>query len=110
MRGSRVYLDNCNACHRSDGSGAKRTFPNLVKNEAVNAKDPISLIHIVLAGGATPSTQTAPSAFTMPDFGWRLSDEDVADVLSFIRGSWGNHAAAISHDEIGRVRKALADQ
>jgi mono/diheme cytochrome c family protein len=69
MRGSRVYLDNCNACHRSDGSGAKRTFPNLVKNEAVNAKDPISLIHIVLAGGATPSTQTAPSAFAMPEFG-----------------------------------------
>ena len=110
VRGSRVYLDNCNACHRSDGSGAKRTFPNLVKNEAVNAKDPISLIHIVLAGGATPSTQTAPSAFAMPEFGWRLSDEDVADVLSFIRGSWGNHTAAVSPDEIGRVRKALADQ
>ena len=110
MRGSLVYLDNCNACHRSDGSGAKRTFPNLVKNEAVNAKDPISLIHIVLTGGSMPSTQTAPSAFAMPDFRWRLSDEEVADVLSFIRGNWGNHAAAVSPDEIGRVRKALADQ
>jgi len=110
MRGSRVYLDNCNACHRSDGSGAKQTFPNLVKNEAVNAKDPISLIHIVLAGGATPSTQTAPSAFAMPEFGWRLSDEEVADVLSFIRGSWGNHAAAVSPDEIGRARKTIANK
>jgi mono/diheme cytochrome c family protein len=110
MRGSRVYLDNCNACHRSDGSGAKRTFPNLVKNEALNAKDPISLIHIVLAGGSMPSTQTAPSAFAMPDFGWRLSDAEVADVLSFIRSSWGNHAAAVSSDKIGRVRKALANQ
>ena len=69
MRGARVYLDNCNACHRSDGSGVKRTFPNLVKNEAVNAKDPISPIHIVLAGGSMPSTQTAPSAFAMPGFG-----------------------------------------
>ena len=46
----------------------------------------------------------------MPAFGWRLSDAELADVLSFIRGSWGNHAAAVSHDEIGRVRKALADQ
>jgi mono/diheme cytochrome c family protein len=110
MRGSRVYLDNCNACHRSDGSGAKRTFPNLVKNEAVNAKDPISLIHIVLAGGAMPSTQTAPSAFAMPDFGWRLSDVEVADVLSFVRGNWGNQAAAVSPDEVGRIRKALANQ
>jgi mono/diheme cytochrome c family protein len=110
MRGSRVYLDNCNACHRSDGSGAKRIFPNLVKNEAVNAEDPISLIHIVLAGGAMPSTQTASSSFAMPEFGWRLSDEEVADVLNFMRGSWGNHAAAVSPDKINRVRKALADK
>jgi mono/diheme cytochrome c family protein len=110
IRGSRVYLDNCNACHRSDGSGAKRTFPNLVKNEALNAKDPISLIHIVLDGGSMPSTQTAPSAFAMPDFGWRLSDAEVADVLSFVRGSWGNQAAAVSQNEVGRVRQALANQ
>ena len=109
MRGSRVYLDNCNACHRSDGSGANRTFPNLVKNEAVNAKDPITLIHIMLAGASMPSTQTAPSAFAMPDLGWRLSDAEVADVLTFVRGSWGNHAAAVSRDEVGRVRKALAN-
>src|SRR5665647_60021 len=103
--GSAVYLDNCNACHRSDGSGANRTFPNLVKNEAVNAKDPTSLIHIVLEGSSMPSTQTAPSAITMPDFGWRLSDDEVADVLNFIRSSWGNHAGAVSRDEVSRVRK-----
>jgi alcohol dehydrogenase (quinone), cytochrome c subunit len=105
MRGSRLYLDNCNACHRSDGSGAHRTFPNLAKNEAVNANDPISLIHLVLAGSSMPSTQTAPSALAMPDFGWRLSDAEVADLLSFIRDSWGNHGVAVS-----RVRKNLASQ
>jgi mono/diheme cytochrome c family protein len=109
-RGSRVYLGNCSACHRSDGSGANRTFPNLVKNEPVNAIDPISLIHIVLAGSSMPSTQTAPSALAMPDFGWRLSDAEAADVVSFVRGSWGNHAAAVSRDEAGRVRKTLAVQ
>jgi mono/diheme cytochrome c family protein len=57
-----------------------------------------------------PSTQTAPSAFAMPDFGWRMSDADVADVLNFVRGSWGNHATAVSRDEVGRVRKTLAIQ
>ncbi len=108
MRGSRIYLDNCNACHLSDGSGANRTFANLVKNESVNAKDPISLIHIVLTGSAMPSTQTAPSALAMPGFGWRLSNADVADVLSYIRCSWGNHAAQVSRDEVGRLRKTLA--
>ena len=110
MRGLRVYLDNCNACHRSDGSGANRTFPNLVKNEPVNAIDPISLIHIVLAGSSMPSTQSAPSALAMPDFGWRLSDAEVADVVSFVRGSWNNHAAAVSRNEVDRLRKTLSVQ
>ena len=110
MRGSRVYLDNCSACHRSDGSGASRTFPDLVHSEAVNAQDPISLEHIVLAGSSMPSTQTAPSAFAMPGFGWRLNDAEVADVLSLVRGSWGNHAAAVSRSAVGRTRKALALQ
>jgi mono/diheme cytochrome c family protein len=110
LRGARVYLDNCNACHRSDGSGAPRVFPNLAKNEVVNAKDPISLIHLVLAGSAMPSTRTAPSMIAMPDFGWRLSDKELADVLSFVRGNWGNHATEVSSDEVGRVRKTLAMQ
>jgi alcohol dehydrogenase (quinone), cytochrome c subunit len=109
-RGAQVYLDNCNACHRSDGTGATRIFPNLAKNEVVNAKDPISLIHLVLAGSAMPSTRMAPSMIAMPDFGWRLSDEELADVLSFVRGNWGNHATEVSSDEVGRVRKTLASQ
>jgi len=108
MRGSRVYLDNCNACHGSDGSGAARTFPNLARNETVNTQDPISLIHLVLAGSSMPSTQTAPSALGMPDFGKRLSDAEVADVLCFVCGNWGNRASAVSRAEVGRVRKALA--
>jgi mono/diheme cytochrome c family protein len=110
MRGSRVYLDNCSACHGSDGSGAIRIFPNLAKNEAVNAKDPISLIHIVLAGSSMPSTQTAPSAFAMPDFGWRLSDAEVADVLSFVRATGAIMRPRSASDEVGRVRKTLAIQ
>jgi mono/diheme cytochrome c family protein len=110
MRGAQVYLDNCNACHRSDGSGANRTFPSLIKNEAINAKDPISLIHLVLSGSAMPCTRTAPSAIAMPEFGWRLTDQELADVLSFVRGSWGNHVPGISTGEVGRVRKALGLQ
>jgi mono/diheme cytochrome c family protein len=43
----------------------------------------------------------------MPEFEWRLSDSEVADVLSFVRGNWGNHAAAVTPDEVARVRKAI---
>jgi mono/diheme cytochrome c family protein len=107
MRGSRVYLDNCNACHGSDGEGARRTFPNLERNENVNAQNPVSLIHIILSGSSMPSTQTAPSAFAMPGFGWRLTDAQIADVLNFVRGNWSNHAAAVSRNDVGRLRKII---
>ena len=52
--------------------------------------DPTSLIHVVLEGSALQGTRTAPSTFTMPPFGWRLSDQEVADVSNFVRTSWGN--------------------
>lgn len=105
-RGAQLYLDNCNACHHSDGTGVQRTFPSLVKNEVVNTKDPTSLIHTVLTGSALPSTQLAPSALAMPDFAWRLNDQDVADVLSFVRSSWGNQAPPVNASEVARLRKA----
>jgi mono/diheme cytochrome c family protein len=107
IRGAALYLDNCNACHRSDGSGAKRAFPDLRENEAVNAENPTSLIHIILDGTTMPSTVAAPTAFAMPALGWRLNDREVADVLSFIRSSWGNRASGVSDRQVRRIRKFI---
>ena len=107
QRGAMIYLNNCNACHRSDGQGAPRTFPTLARNSAVSATDPTSLIRIVLQGSAMAQTQEAPSQLAMPGFGWRLTDENVADVVSFVRSSWGNQAASISPGDVGKVRNAL---
>jgi len=107
-RGAQLYLDNCNACHHADGAGALRTFPPLAGSEMINTADATSLIHIVLTGSAMPSTKTAPSALAMPDFAWRLSDQDVADVLSFVRSSWGNRAASVAANDVGRLRLVTA--
>lgn len=106
--GAMVYLNNCNACHRSDGSGADAVFPSLTGNSVVNAKDPSSLIRIVLAGSAMPSTELRPAALAMPGFGWRLSDENIASLLSFVRGSWGNRGEAVTSAQVAKVRKDIA--
>ena len=45
----------------------------------------------------------------MPDFGWRLSDQDAADVLSFVRSSWGNQAPPVTANDVERLRKVLAE-
>lgn len=105
--GATVYLNNCNACHRSDGTGAMKAFPALGKNAVLNVDDPTSLIHIVLAGSAMPSTKSDPSPMGMPGFGWRLNDQEVAEVVSFVRGNWGNHAGPVSAEQVAAVRKSI---
>jgi len=105
QRGASVYIDNCAACHRTDGHGYTRVFPALAGNPVLQSEDPTSLIHIVLKGGTLPATHTAPSTFTMPGFAWRLSDQEVADVVSFIRGSWGNKGAPVDAEDVANLRK-----
>ncbi len=112
--GAMVYLNNCNACHRSSGAGANAgaggVFPSLAGNSVVNARDPTSLIRIVLAGSAMPATVRSPSALAMPGFAWRLSDANVAELLSFVRSSWGNQAEAVTPAQVATVRKAIEPQ
>ena len=103
-RGAAVYIDNCAACHRTDGNGYTRVFPALAGNPVLQSDDPTSLIHIVLKGATLPATHTAPSTFTMPAFDWRLSDQEVADVVNFIRTSWGNQAGEVKATDVKGLR------
>jgi mono/diheme cytochrome c family protein len=103
--GASVYIDNCAACHRTDGHGYTKVFPALAGNPVLQSQDPTSLIHIVLKGGTLPATHTAPSTFTMPGFAWRLSDQEVADVVSFIATSWGNKGAPVKASDVMAVRE-----
>jgi alcohol dehydrogenase (quinone), cytochrome c subunit len=105
--GARIYLDNCAACHRPDGVGYELVFPRLAGNPVVQAGNPQSLVSIVLDGSQTPRTARTPAQFTMPRFDWRLSDRDVADVVNFIRTSWGNAASPVSSAEVAMTRKSL---
>jgi mono/diheme cytochrome c family protein len=106
-RGAELYLDNCSACHHSDGKGGGATFPAMAGNPSVLASDPSSLIRLVLAGGAMPSTPAAPSNLGMPGFGWRLSDQEVAQLVTFIRQSWGNVAPAVESAAVAEIRSKI---
>lgn len=105
--GARVYADNCMACHRSDGRGYAQTFPGLAQNTLLNDPSAASVIRIVLTGYTVPATKTAPTQYTMPAFGWRLADDEVAAVTSFIRQSWGNTGKPISAEEVAKLRKDI---
>jgi mono/diheme cytochrome c family protein len=103
--GAMAFLNNCAACHRSTGKGYAETFPQLALSSTVNSADPASLIHIVLKGAQMPGTTAAPTAYAMPGFDWRMTDKEVADVVTFVRSSWGNKGAAVTAADVAQVRK-----
>ncbi|MBG7621603.1 cytochrome c [Herbaspirillum sp. AP02] len=108
--GAMAFLNNCAACHRSSGKGYDETFPTLALSPTVNAENPASLIRIVLEGAEMPWTHKAPTQFAMPGFASRLSDQEVADVVTFIRSSWGNQASSVSASDVAKVRKQVPEK
>lgn len=108
--GERLYLDNCGACHFVTGHGGATVFPRLDGASIVNAENPTGLIATILGGAATPSTDRAPSVLPMPGFAYRLSDEEVAALASFLRSGWSNTAPAVTAEQVARVRAALPKQ
>lgn len=104
-RGGLGYVQFCVDCHRQDGSGVPKVFPPLTGNPTVAAKDPATLVHIVLTGGQTVPTAAHPRVFAMPGFA-RLKDSELAEILSFVRASWGN-GDAVSTAQVRRMRAAL---
>ena len=69
--------------------------------------DPTGLEHLILAGARIGTSPSRPSPLTMPSFAWKLTDQEIADVSTFIRNSWGNQAAAVSVSDVRSARKKL---
>jgi len=105
MAGRAVYRDNCSACHGSDGAGAMPLFPALAGNQIVQQSNTDTLTHIVFAGSQGAATANKPTAPSMPSFAWRLSDDQVADVLTYVRNSWGNSAAPVDASTAKKTRE-----
>lgn len=105
--GERLYLDNCGACHFVAGNGASRIFPPLDGASIINADNPTALIHVILAGTQTPSTERAPSVLPMPGFAWRLDDSETAALATFLRQGWSNSASKVSADQVNAIRASL---
>ena len=104
--GAKLYERHCADCHGDVGEGASGAYPALAGNRAVAMPTAANLVHIVLEGGFPPATAGNPRPYGMPPFATVLSVEELAQLLSFIRASWGNRGAAVSALEVERFRGA----
>ena len=90
--GAKLYEEHCAQCLGEQGEGAAGIYPAWAGNRVVAMRTPANLVHLVIEGGFPPATAGNPRPFGMPPFATVLSDDEVAQVLSLIRGSWGNGA------------------
>ncbi|WP_321893906.1 c-type cytochrome [Paraburkholderia tropica] len=108
--GQRVYESQCIACHVSNGNGVRKMIPPFAGSSIVKASDPATLLHMVLLGSDGPQTETNPTGAGMPRFDWKLSDDEVAAVLTYVRNSWGNAAPPVSQTSAQQARAKLGAQ
>ena len=103
--GEKIYNGACIACHEADGSGAPRIYPPLPGNANLQSADPLSTLRIMLDGAETVTTPRAPNKGSMPAYA-NLSDQEIADVTTYIRNAWGNAAPVVTAAEVAKARKA----
>ncbi|MGF6267106.1 mono/diheme cytochrome c family protein [Paraburkholderia youngii] len=103
--GARIYRNFCVACHLANGSGTAPYLAGLAANPNVQEKDPLSLINVTLNGAEPLVIDGQPAPYPMPAQRGALSDIDIADVLTFVRNSWGNHSPAVSPSDVENVRR-----
>lgn len=106
-RGAEIYSDVCASCHLDNGIGQSRLFPPLGKDAMLQQADPTGLEHLLLAGTRVGVSASRPSPLGMPSFAWKLTDQEIADVSTFIRNSWGNQAAPVAASDVSALRKKL---
>lgn len=106
-RGQTLYSSYCAVCHQANGEGVPGQFPPLRGSSAVNRPDATKHIDVVLNGlqGARVSgiTYTNP----MPAFGATLNDADIAAIVDYERGAWGNHGLLITPAQVASERVRL---
>lgn len=105
-RGSALYQTYCSACHAADGKGANNgAFPPLAGSNWLKGS-PERAIQVVLHGlEGEIAVNRRQYALAMPPQGSALSDQQIADILSFVRSSWGNKEAIVTSDLVTKGRQ-----
>ncbi|MGQ3004234.1 MAG: c-type cytochrome, partial [Hydrogenophaga sp.] len=109
--GGKRYEQHCAQCHGNQGEGitsqGTTAYPALAGNRAVTMASPANLVQIVLNGGFGPATEGHPRPFGMPPFVLQLNDQELADVLTYVRTQWGNQAPPVSALDVQQLRGPL---
>jgi len=102
--GKIVYDSHCATCHGAKGLGVPSHYPQLAGNQSIEMEEAVNPIRMVLNGGFPPGTAGNKMPYGMPSFAQTLSDDEVAAVVTYIRGAWGNHGSVVTARQANELR------
>ena len=105
QKGEAIYARHCAECHGDRGEGVRGAFPPLAGNRSVLLHTPANVITVILKGGYLPATVGNPRPHGMPPFLHLLSDDEIAQVGTFVRNAWGNRAPPVATIDVYRARE-----
>lgn len=109
--GELLFQQRCLSCHQATGEGLPGTYPPLAGSEYVNAADPGVPARILIHGISGPITVKGTEYNNlMPPYGVgvQMSDEEVAQLLTYVRSSFGNSASAVTAADVKKARDETA--
>lgn len=108
-RGKKIYFQNCFSCHGKEARGLLDMGPPLTKSDWVNG-DPEIITKIILKG-MSGEIEVSGKKYTpkipMLAFEAIMKDRDIADVLTFIRNTWGNKTSPVSEKYVKSIRQKV---
>lgn len=102
-RGKEVYTAYCLSCHMEQGEGIESVYPPVAKSDYLMADKKRSIQQVLY--GVSGEIKVNGVVYTGEMTGFDLSDQEVSDVLNYIRNSWGNKGEAVKPEDVKAARK-----
>ncbi|WP_290686629.1 MULTISPECIES: c-type cytochrome [unclassified Haematobacter] len=102
--GARTFLQKCSHCHGRDGLARGEFVPPLAGSSSLLAPSPASVINIILNGAGRVVANGVPDSYRMPPYRVTLTDREVAELATFVRGAWGNTGGPVTAAEVADLR------
>lgn len=104
IAGQQLYMALCASCHVKDGSGKPHTAIAMINNSTIRNNDPNNLITAIFDGIPAQAFPNNERMAGMPGFKDKLSDQQTADLVNYLRTKWGGLTADVSVTEIAQYR------